>query len=51
MAGRMGDKKVTKQNLKVIYVDTENNLLMVKGSVPGKKNSIVYLKDSVKKTK
>ena len=51
MAGRMGDKKVTKQNLRVIYVDTENNLLIVKGSVPGKKNSIVYLKDSVKKSK
>ena len=49
MAGRMGNKKVTKQNLKVIDVDSENNLLMVKGSVPGKKNSIVYLKDSVKK--
>ena len=51
MAGRMGNKKVTKQNLKVIDVDIENNLLMVKGSVPGKKNSIVYLKDSVKKSK
>ena len=51
MAGRMGNKKVTKQNLKVIDVDSENNLLMVKGSVPGKKNSIVYLKDSVKKPK
>ena len=51
MAGRMGSKKVTKQNLKVIDVDSENNLLMVKGSVPGKKNSIVYLKDSVKKPK
>ena len=49
MAGRMGNKKVTKQNLKVIYVDSENNLIMVKGSVPGKKNSIIYLKDSVKK--
>jgi len=49
MAGRMGNKKVTKQNLKVINVDIENNLLMVKGSVPGKKKSIVYLKDSVKK--
>ena len=49
MAGRMGNKKVTKQNLKVIDVDSENNLLMVKGSVPGKKNSIVFLKDSVKK--
>ena len=51
MAGRMGNKKVTKQNLKVIDVDSENNLLMVRGSVPGKKNSIVYLKDSVKKSK
>ena len=48
MAGRMGNKKVTKQNLKVIDVDSENNLLMVRGSVPGRKNSIVYLKDSVK---
>ena len=51
MAGRMGNKKVTKQNLKVIDVDSENNLLIVKGSVPGKKNSIIYLKDSVKKSK
>ena len=51
MAGRMGNKKVTKQNLKVINVDSENKLLIVKGSVPGKKNSIVYLKDSVKKSK
>jgi len=50
MAGRMGNKKVTKQNLKVIDVDSKNNLLMVKGSVPGKRNSIVYLKDSVKKS-
>ena len=49
MAGRMGNKKVTKQNLKVIDVDIQNNLLMIKGSVPGKKNSIVYLRDSVKK--
>ena len=51
MAGRMGNKKVTKQNLKIIEVDSVNNLLMVKGSVPGKKNSIVYIKDSVKKSK
>ena len=51
MAGRMGNKKVTKQNLKVIDIDNENNLLIVKGSVPGKKNSIVYLKDSIKKSK
>ena len=51
MAGRIGNTKVTKQNLKIIDVDNENNLLIVKGSVPGKKNSIVYLKDSVKKSK
>ncbi len=49
MAGRMGSTKVTKQNLKVIDVDESNNLLIIKGSVPGKKNSIVFLKDSVKK--
>ena len=49
MAGRMGYKKVTKQNLKVIQIDEENQLLVVKGSVPGRKNSIVYLKDSIKK--
>ena len=50
MAGRMGNKKVTKQNLKVIDIDNINNLLIVKGSVPGKKNSIVYLKDSIKRS-
>ena len=49
MAGRMGAKKVTKQNLKIIDIDQNNNLLIVKGSVPGKKNSVVFLKDSVKK--
>ncbi len=51
MAGRMGNRKVTKQNLRIIDIDSKNNLLIVKGSVPGKKNSIVYLKDSVKKNK
>ena len=49
MAGRMGYKKVTKQNLKILEVDESNNLLIIKGSVPGKKNSIIFLKDSVKK--
>ena len=49
MAGRMGNKKVTKQNLKVIEIDNTNNLLIVMGSVPGKKNSIIFLKDSIKK--
>ena len=50
MAGRMGNRKVTKQNLKIVEIDNKNNLLIVKGSIPGKKNSIIYLKDSVKKS-
>ncbi len=50
MAGRMGNKKVTKQNLKIIEIDNDNNLLIVSGSVPGKKNSIIFLKDSVKRS-
>ena len=49
MAGRMGGTRVTKQNLKVLEIDNENKLLIIKGSMPGKKNTIVYLKDSVKK--
>ena len=49
MAGHMGSKQVTIQNLKVVEVDVENSLLVIKGSVPGKKNSTIYIKDSVKK--
>ena len=50
MAGRMGNRKVTKQNLKIIEIDNEKNLLIIKGSIPGKKNSIIYIKDSVKRS-
>ena len=50
MAGRMGNKNVTKQNLKIIAIDNANNLIIIKGSVPGKKNSTIYLKDSVKRS-
>tara|TARA_B100000989_G_scaffold296927_1_gene281273 strand:- start:10521 stop:11165 length:645 start_codon:yes stop_codon:yes gene_type:complete len=50
MAGRMGNRKVTKQNLKVLDIDKVNNLLIVKGSVPGKRNSIIFLKDSNKRS-
>ena len=50
MAGHMGATKVTIQNLKVVEVDTENNLLIIKGSVPGKKNSTIIIKDSIKKS-
>jgi len=49
MAGHMGSKKVTIQNLKVIEIDEKNNLLIVTGSVPGKKNSTIFIKDSIKK--
>ncbi len=50
MAGHMGARKVTVQNLKVIEVDENNNLLVVKGLIPGKKNSIIFIKDAVKKS-
>ena len=50
MAGHMGATKVTIQNLKVVEVDTENCLLIIKGSVPGKKNSTIIVKDSIKKS-
>ncbi len=50
MAGRMGNKKVTKQNLKIVAIDNANNLIIIKGSVPGKKNSTIFLKDSVKRS-
>ena len=50
MAGHMGATKVTIQNLKVVEVDAENCLLIIKGSVPGKKNSTIIVKDSIKKS-
>ena len=48
MAGQMGYKRITIQNLEVIRVDAEDNLILVKGSVPGAKKSLVTLKESVK---
>ena len=48
MAGQMGHKRITIQNLEVIRVDAEDNLILVKGSVPGPKKSLVTLKESVK---
>jgi len=48
MAGRMGGKRVTVQDLEVVRVDTEKNLLVIKGSVPGPKNGIVTIKKAVK---
>ena len=49
MPGHMGDKYRTIQNLEVIRSDLENNLIFVKGSVPGSKNSIVLIKKNSKK--
>lgn len=49
MAGHMGNERVTIQNLEVVKVDAENNLIAIKGAVPGPKGGIVMIKDSVKK--
>ena len=49
MAGQYGNENVTVQNLKVVMVDVENNLLLVKGAVPGAKNGYVVVKPAVKK--
>ena len=48
MAGHMGAKYRTMLNLEVVKSDPENNLIYIKGSVPGSKNAIVYLRKSVK---
>ena len=45
---QMGGKKITVQNLEVVRVDAENNLLLVKGSVPGPKKSLVTIREAVK---
>ena len=48
MPGQMGNKRITIQNLEIVRVDAENNLILVKGSVPGPKKSLVTIKESVK---
>ncbi len=49
MPGHMGARRVTTQNLKVVFVDQEKNLIGVKGAVPGHKSGYVLIKDAVKK--
>ena len=49
MAGHMGDKFRTMLNLEIIKSDLDNNLLYLKGSIPGGKNSTIYLRKSVKR--
>lgn len=48
MPGHMGSVKVTVQNLEVVRVDAENDLLLIKGSVPGPKKALVTIRESVK---
>ena len=48
MAGRMGKDQVTVQNLKVVRVDAEKNLILVKGAVPGPKKGLVTLKETTR---
>lgn len=48
MPGHMGCEKITVQNLEVVRVDAENNLLLIKGSVPGPKKSLVTIRETVK---
>ncbi len=48
MAGHLGNERVTVQNLEVVKIDVENNIIAVKGAVPGPKGAIVVVFDSVK---
>ena len=48
MAGQYGNEQVTILNLKVVKIDAEKNIIAVKGAIPGAKNGIVFIRDSVK---
>ena len=50
MAGQMGDRRVTTQNLKVVRTDVDRGLIMVAGAVPGAKGGWILIRDAVKKT-
>ena len=51
MPGHMGAKKITIQNLEIVQIDVENNLILVKGAVPGPKKALVTIKETVKSGK
>lgn len=51
LPGHMGTERVTIQNLRVVKVDIQNNLLLVKGAVPGHKSSCLIINQAIKKTK
>jgi large subunit ribosomal protein L3 len=48
LPGRMGNVRVTVQNLEVVGVDAERNLLMIKGAVPGPRGNMLIIKETVK---
>ena len=48
MAGQYGNEQVTIQNLTIVKIDSEKNLIAIKGAIPGAKNGIVFIRDSVK---
>ena len=48
MAGRMGGEQVTVQNLEIVAIDLENNVILIKGNVPGPKKSLVFVKSAIK---
>lgn len=51
MAGKMGNKRVTVQNLEIVRIDADKNLILVKGAIPGNKKSLVEVKSTVKLNK
>jgi large subunit ribosomal protein L3 len=48
MAGQLGNKRITTQNLSIALIDDQEGLILVKGSIPGSKGGLVYIKDSIK---
>ncbi len=49
MAGQYGNATVTVQNLKVVKLDVENNVILIKGAVPGAKNGYLVVRPAIKK--
>ncbi len=47
MAGRMGNERVTVQNLEIVRVDADRNLLLIKGALPGPKGGLLMIKETV----
>jgi large subunit ribosomal protein L3 len=51
MPGQLGNKRITTQRLQIVRIDVEENLLLIKGAIPGATNGLVLVKDSIKATK